>query len=67
MCVCVCVCLLVDTFYQCPAMSVFFCVFSISGLLKQLVLAMKIFCCDFFRAGVVGYVGVFVLVGLVCK
>jgi len=32
----VCVCLLLDAFYQCPALSVVFCDVSISGQLKQL-------------------------------
>jgi hypothetical protein len=32
----VCVCLLLDTFYQCSEMSIFFCDISISGQFKQL-------------------------------
>ena len=48
----VCVCLSLDTFYQCPALSVVFCDDSISGQLKQLhCWERKYFVVIFFRVG----------------
>jgi hypothetical protein len=64
----VCVCLLLDTFYQCLAMSVVFVTSILLATWTATLLRMKMFCCDwvFFVGDGHGVGGRSVLDGLIC-